>query len=190
MIKAIIFDCFGVLTTDDWLAFRDAYFERGSETDIKATELNRQVDASLITFDEFVEGIAGFTEITKQQVLRQLNSHTPNTKLFDYIRDTLKPKYKIGLCSNASDDYTGDLFTLDQNALFDTKTFSFMLGVIKPDPLMYEATATGLDVLANECVFIDDREGFVEGAKAIGMEGIRFRSNEQVISELEKLLNA
>lgn len=190
MIKAIIFDCFGVLTTDDWLAFKDAYLEPGSEAESEAIELNHRADANLITFDDFARGIAKLAGMTDEETLKRLGSHTSNTALFNYIRDTLKPRYKIGLCSNASDDYTGELFTPDQNALFDTKTFSFMLGVIKPDPLMYEATATGLDVLADECVFIDDREGFVEGARATGMKGICFHSNEQVISELEKLLGA
>lgn len=67
-------------------------------------------------------------------------------------------------------------------------TFSFQLGTVKPDARMYETIATKLGCLPEECVFIDDREGFASGAKATGMKGIWFKDNQQCRQEIEQLL--
>jgi hypothetical protein len=37
-------------------------------------------------------------------------------------------------------------------------------------------------------VFLDDREGAVEGAATVGMAAVLFRDNAQAIADVEKLL--
>src|SRR5690348_2888052 len=58
MIKAIVFDCFGVLTSDGWLPFKKKYFGHDSALTEEATSLNKQVDAGLISYDDFVPAVA------------------------------------------------------------------------------------------------------------------------------------
>lgn len=188
MIKAIIFDCFGVLTTDGWLAFRHTYLQEGSAEDKEASELNRQTDSGLLSHDEFVDRIAKLAGIERSQAMMVVDGHVRNDQLFEYIRDELKPHFKIGLLSNASANYTDELFDAWQIALFDAMTFSFELGVVKPDPAMYENIAMKLGVLPEESIFIDDREGFAEGAKRVGMQAIWYQSNDQLKRELKTLL--
>jgi putative hydrolase of the HAD superfamily len=188
MIKAIIFDCFGVLTTDGWLAFRHKYLQEGSVEDKEASQFNRQTDAGLISHDEFVKRIAELAGVSREEAMMVVDGHVRNDQLFEYIRDELKPHYKIGLLSNASADYTHELFEPWQIELLDAMTFSFELGVVKPDPLMYENIAAKLGASAEECIFIDDREGFVDGAQRVGMRAVWYQSNEQLKRELEALL--
>lgn len=190
MIRALIFDCFGVLTNDGWLAFKERYFAPDSDEARQATELNRQSDAGFISHEEFVKDLAQLADIELVEVKRLVDGHVRNETLLTYIRDDLKPRYKIGLLSNAAANYTNELFADWQLQLFDEMTFSFELGVIKPDPRMYETIATKLDCLPEECVFIDDREGFVDGAEAIGMKGVWFKDNQQCRQELSALLEA
>jgi len=45
-----------------------------------------------------------------------------------------------------------------------------------------------LHVNPAEAVFIDDGQGNVEAAQAIGMQGIRFENTEQTIVEIERYL--
>lgn len=188
MIKAVIFDCFGVLTTDGWLAFRDKYLPDDDERRAEATELNRQADAGLITNEVFEGALARIAGVGMEEVRAIVDSHVRNDPLFDYIRDELKPHYKIGLLSNVSADYTPELFASDQQALFDEKTFSFEIGVVKPHHAMYETIATKLGMLPEECVFIDDREPFVAGAHEVGMKALQYHDVLQLRKELPILL--
>ena len=60
--------------------------------------------------------------------------------------------------------------------------------IIKPDPEMYELLLRTYDLKAEECVFIDDRPGNIEGAKNAGLHGIVFESYEKTSRELDELL--
>lgn len=186
MIRALIFDCFGVLTTDGWLAFRDKYLLKDEAKLEAATDLNHQVDRGIIDQNTFVKEIAKIADVGEEEAVMVVNSHVRNDVLFDAIRVQWKTRFKIGLLSNASADYTDELFTTEQNSLFDAKTFSFELGVIKPHPAMYETIATKLGMLPEECLFIDDREGFVTGARGAGMQSVVFESTPQVIRAIEE----
>ncbi len=190
MIRAIIFDCFGVLTNDGWLAFKEQYLSRDDDMQRQAIELNRRADARLISQDQFEEALANLTQVSIDEVRRVIDTHAPNSELFDYIAHELKPHYKIGLLSNVAADYTSELFAPEQNALFDAKTFSFELGVVKPHPAMYETIAAKLEVLPEECVFVDDRELFTAGAKEVGMHTVWFRSNDQLRVDLPTVIDA
>jgi FMN phosphatase YigB (HAD superfamily) len=185
MIKAIIFDCFGVLTTDGWLAFRHKYLQEGSAVEEDASEFNRQSDAGIISHDEFIERIAKLVGIPHEQAMMVVDGHVRNDQLFEYIRDELKPHYKIGLLSNVSANYMDELFEPWQIELLDAMTFSFELGAVKPDPLMYENIAAKLGVSPEECIFIDDREGFAEGARRVGMQAVWYQSNDQLKREIK-----
>ena len=48
--------------------------------------------------------------------------------------------------------------------------------LLKPYPEIYQLLLSRYDLKAEECVFIDDREDNVEGARKVGMEGIVFTS--------------
>lgn len=188
MIKAVIFDCFGVLTTDGWLAFCDKYFPSDDGRRAIAAELNRQTDAGLMTAAQFESEVARLAGIELGDARQVMDSHVRNDALFDYIRDEIKPHYKVGLLSNVSDDYTGELFTPEQNALFDEKTFSFEIGLLKPHPAMYETIAAKLGMLPEECVFIDDREPFAAGAREVGMKALQYQDMPRLRQELSTIL--
>jgi epoxide hydrolase-like predicted phosphatase len=72
--------------------------------------------------------------------------------------------------------------------IFDAVVISGHVGMRKPDPEIYLYSAKLLDVAPADCVFVDDFSLNVEGAEAVGMAGVLFRSREEVIGELEGLL--
>lgn len=62
------------------------------------------------------------------------------------------------------------------------------LGILKPNPPIYHHLLNTYHLKAAECVFIDDYDINVEGAKAIGMEGILFKDAESCRKQVLKCL--
>lgn len=190
MISAIIFDCFGVLTTDGWLAFKEKFFLGKPDRMELAMASNKRVDAGLISYTDFIHEIATLAGVTDRTALEIIEGNTPNSVLFDFIRDELKPKYKIGMLSNAGANWLDRLFETWQAELFDATLLSYEIGAIKPDPSMYETIATRLSVESEECIYIDDQQRYVEGAEMNGMKGICFEDTPTTILKIQELIDA
>lgn len=186
MIKAIIFDCFGVLTDDMWRNFR---LSLPNAESLRAQKLNHQYDAGEITRDEFLSGVAEITGYKPQQIAAVIDSETAkNLPLLNYIA-ALKKKYKIGLLSNVADNWiTKEFLTPDEQKLFDTMVFSFEAGTTKPDPLIFQSILEKLDVKTDEAVMIDDIESYCQAAQNLGMNAIVYKDFGQMKTELENLL--
>ncbi|HYV62347.1 MAG TPA: HAD family phosphatase [Bryobacteraceae bacterium] len=52
---------------------------------------------------------------------------------------------------------------------FDHVTFSYELGIVKPQPEIYLDATRGLGVDSEQALFLDDRPDNVEGAQAVGL---------------------
>ncbi|WP_425666713.1 HAD family hydrolase [Vibrio tubiashii] len=71
--------------------------------------------------------------------------------------------------------------------LFDAATVSADLGLLKPQPEIYHSLLNSNQLIAEQCVFLDDMPHNVEGAKSVGMQAIQFLSAEQAEDELKAL---
>ena len=56
--------------------------------------------------------------------------------------------------------------------------------MVKPDRRIYEIVLERFGLRAEECVFFDDLEKNVEGAKAVGIEAYRFEGDVRLIKDL------
>ncbi len=63
-------------------------------------------------------------------------------------------------------------------------TLSYIVGKVKPDAAMYRAAAENCGAAPNRCVFIDDLEGNVQGARDAGMVAVQFTNAEALRREL------
>ncbi len=187
MIKAVIFDCFGVLVGDGWHPFKKRYFADEPEKDAEASRLNVLSNKGLLSYTDFLEGVGKLAGISAYQVMKELNQNPPNTQLFDYIR-TLKPNYKIGMLSNAAENWLSTLVGKENEALFDAVVLSYDIGHNKPSPEAYQKAARALGVNVDECVFIDDIESYVVAAEHAGMKGVLYRTPEDTIADITAAL--
>lgn len=187
MVKAIIFDCFGVLVRDGWLPYKEHHFGHDPDLMERARMSNWRVNSNQQTYREFIHEVAQMAGIDDATAQREIQDNPPNTELFNMIREQLKPNYKIGLLSNASANWLDDLFEPWQVDLFDATVFSYEISATKPDVRMYEAIAEKLDVELGECVFIDDQERFCAGAEAVGMKAIHYQDNIQLKKTLSNI---
>lgn len=66
-------------------------------------------------------------------------------------------------------------------------TLSFEVGYLKPRPEMYLAAAANCGKDPHDCLFIDDSQANVDGARAVGMAGLVFSGPERLAKDLTKL---
>jgi len=108
-----------------------------------------------------------------------------NEAMIEWMRALRAGEYKVGLLSNMHADmvtYVRKKFAWVNE--FDFQTFSADVRMVKPEAAIYKYTLRGLGVKAEESLFIDDREGNIEAARAVGMNAIQFESVEQLREEL------
>ena len=187
VIKAIIFDCFGVLAEDGWLPIKRKYIGNNSKLAQEVADLGMQNEYGMIDNETHLHKMAEIMSIDTEELRTALGKRVPNLELLEYIEAVLKPHYKIGLLSNANFNVLTDLFTKEQASIFDASVMSYESRLIKPDKRMFELTASRLEVELNECVFIDDVERYSFAAESYGMDAVLYQNPHQCMDEITKL---
>ncbi|MFZ1249173.1 MAG: HAD family phosphatase [Candidatus Saccharimonadales bacterium] len=185
--KAIIFDLYGVLGLNGWQAFKLKHFSERPQDWEHLRALGQRVDTGQATQAELVQALVATTGESTATIRYQFEHTVPNVELLDYI-ETLRPRYKIGLLSNASHDVVGEVFTREQAQLFDEMVSSFHVGLAKPDPKMFRLMAQKLGVDPSECVMVDDQTRHIAAAKKLGMKTVLYASVEQTKEAIEGLI--
>lgn len=184
-IRAVIFDLGGVMVR---LVWHRAAFRRLAENarlspdeafgwfgaDGRAEALNRGAltparlyrdarDAFGLTLSE-EEFRAGWTAI--------FEPHPGMSALFAEVA----ARVPVGILSDTDPWHWAALETLLAPAVARVAhpTLSFREGLIKPDAALYRRAAGHVGMPPSACLFIDDRPGNVDGARAVGMDAVRF----------------
>ncbi len=184
--KAVIFDCFGVLYVD----VSEAYFAKFPDKREELHDLNKMSDHGFIDRQTYIEAVSRLTGEPPAAVASAFQKeHVVNAALITFIKNELKPHYKIGLLSNIGRGWIQDFFDEHQlHDLFDASVLSGEEGITKPNPLIFERSAERLEVLPTECVFVDDRQENCDGATAVGMQAVHYTTLEVLQAKLAKTL--
>lgn len=190
MIKALVFDCFGVLYPDTYWTIAKKYL--GSDFSGKKTELHdlvTKVDLGYITRDELWSQFSKIIGKTKQSVYQELQEMGGlDQQLLDFIEEK-KADYKIAMISNVGQGFLESMFDKKPaKHYFDAIILSSDVGLVKPDKRIYELCAQRLEIPIEECVFTDDLEKNTKGAVDAGMQAIKYGSFEQYQKQLQKLI--
>jgi putative hydrolase of the HAD superfamily len=147
-----------------------------------------------VTLSEAEESIAaafGLGELDLRDLMDDLWSEylgTVNQPMLDYF-GRLRPVYRTGILSNSfvgARQRERELYGFEE--ICDVVVYSHEEGFLKPDDRFYRVACARLDVNPRRCVFLDDTEVCVDGARAVGMHAIRFTDNIQAMRELDRLL--
>lgn len=92
--------------------------------------------------------------------------------------------YKVYILSNACSKFYEYFPKQYDLAFFDGVVVSSDVHIIKPDIRIYEYLIEKYNLDATECLFIDDREDNVNGAKKAGMNAVIFKNNYDEILNL------
>jgi len=187
MIRAIIFDCFGVLV----VSRRAALFEDFPTLTTEIHDLELRSDYGYISRVEFNQAVGELIQLDPDEVdKRYWSGSTRNESALAFIRELRSGgAYKTGLLTNVGKDWLEDFLpAVERTELFDAEVISSEVGMLKPQPEIYELVAEQLGCEPSECVMIDDLPPNVEGAIRVGMQGIVFVSTEQLQRDLGELL--
>jgi putative hydrolase of the HAD superfamily len=112
-----------------------------------------------------------------------------DTELVETIQ-ALRPRYRTALLSNGWSHLRLWIEKIWNIAdAFDEIIISAEVGAAKPDARVFRLALERLGVSPAEALFVDDFPENVEGARAVGMHAILFRSADQVREEMELVLN-
>jgi putative hydrolase of the HAD superfamily len=110
-----------------------------------------------------------------------------NDSMIQFIKESRKKVHTLAIISNM----TGDCLAYMKKhfqwlALFDELTFSCEFGKNKPDPKIYQAFLSRIEIPPQECLFVDDLLENVDEAMKSGMNVIHFKSFLKFRQELEQ----
>jgi HAD superfamily hydrolase (TIGR01509 family) len=192
MVKAVFFDCYGVLVGR---GFDETYRLAGgnpNQDNEFIADILGQANLGLIDEETLESRVASKLDIPKERYQEAaLSAEQPNIELLTYIA-SLRLVYKTGVISNVS---RGAVVEKKIGAgwaerCFDVIVASGDIGLAKPSPEIYEVAAERLDVDPKECVFVDDRYDYCEGARDVGMQTIEYHDFMQFRNELDDALNS
>ena len=178
MIKAVIFDYGGVVSTDVGLRGLTRIYCHRHTLDFKGfyqvlSENFKKAKVNQMSATDFWQALANFAKKDPRELKREFTApNTVNPEGVGLVR-LVKKTLKTGLLSNHIEDWLEE--TLDKENLrdlFDVINTSYRSGKAKPDPKIYLETAEMLEVKPEECVFIDDDNRNVLASIKVGMTGI------------------
>jgi putative hydrolase of the HAD superfamily len=200
MIKAILFDFDGVLTTDatgsqsicnyicnetglNIEAFGKEYYKYNDDLlngktnhkdiwDLLCKELNTKIDINIL-YASFI--------------------NTPmDSQMIEFVDELKQQNYKIGMVTDNKKDRINDIVKYyDWNKIFDAITVSADIGSGKDNKAIFIKAMDCLNVNADECIFIDNQEKNLIMPKSMGMNVIYFdhikRNYGNLIQEFKNL---
>jgi epoxide hydrolase-like predicted phosphatase len=189
MIKAVIFDFFGVLVGQ---GFSETYRQAGGDPVKDRLFIEDMLGAAnrgIISSEEMRQMIIRQLGITYEAWVDALGrSEKPNPALLAYAIELQDRGYKLAILSNANKGTLQRKMTKQQLDIFDELVVSAEVGTIKPDREIYLLAAERLGVQPKECVFTDDIKDYVEAARVAGMKAFLFEDTKRFQDELEQLL--
>lgn len=119
--------------------------------------------------------IPAHSEYVKQAMTGWFNQLKPLEGMYELVRDVKQKGYHLYLLSNASPRIYQYMDQIPAIRFFDGYLISCDIKVNKPDPEIYQSLMRKYDLIAQECLFIDDLPQNVAGAKTVGLQGYVFK---------------
>jgi len=196
VIKAVIFDWGGVMVDDPApgyvrycakaLGVDEASFQRAYQL------FGDDFQTNNVTEQQFWQNMTGYLKVVMPgqkslwgDAFKAVYKEKP--EMFKLAAMLRQNGCKTALLSNTEMPVVHffDSFKYD---MFDVVVFSCVEGVRKPDSRIYEIVLQKLGTPADQTIFVDDRQDFIEGAKNLGLKTITFTDSQKVIAELTRLV--
>lgn len=192
-IKAVIFDVGGVL-----IEWEEVFRQFFSELGVSDQEWRKAFDAdSLLAqtgkmeFDEYIRGV--MKRVNKIRYWREFTKLLPAQlkrieASFDLLEE-IKDKFKLAVLTNTEVGVSSK-----SNKVFDHKKYfevfidSSEVGLVKPDPRIYQLTLDKLKVKAAESLFIDDSMVNISGAEKVGIQVFYFKDPAKSVKKIRQRL--
>ncbi|MBN2878344.1 MAG: HAD family phosphatase [Clostridia bacterium] len=197
-IECVIFDFGGVISFPQQKQNVDNMIKltKMSEEDfLKAYFSNRlDYDRGIIGKKEYWQMVTNNSTELRDELLSKLawedcRSWTNiNEQVIDFINALKNKVKKVALLSNINfevKDYVKDELGLFK--YFDETICSCDLQLLKPELGIYQYAANKVGIEPEKCLFIDDMEANVIGAREAGLNSMVFQGYGHLVDEIDKL---
>ena len=188
MIKAVVFDCYGVFYVDPVFAYINDP-DSPPELAREIHDLDKQLVCGIISQRDFIIKVSGLLNISESEARKRFFVLSARNKVLLEYAQELRKDYKVGMLSNVGSEAMNEYFNpKERDKYFDSVVLSGDVGFSKPDPRIFQLMCEKLGVECSEAVMIDDLPDFCEGARQTGMQAIVYISNKQLKRDIETLL--
>lgn len=202
-IRNIIFDLGDVILNIDVpiasKSFADLSGREQSEilTIFKESEIFRQFETGLMdepTFRNYVREILNFPDLSDEAIDTAWNSlllDLPPERV--ELLKKLATKYRLFLLSNTSSIHITQVNKILKAStgvekledLFETVFLSYEMGLMKPDPRIYQEVLDKAGLKAEETLFLDDNADNIRSAAQLGIETIHVQKPVTILEYLQ-----
>lgn len=196
-LRALFFDFGGVLVRTEYQAPRQRLAEQFGmdyediEKVVFGSPSASRASVGEVTEEEHWQNVMKLLKLPADETERVksefFGGDVVDRAFLEFIR-SLKPKYKIGLISNAWDGLRAYIEREKFADVFDAMIISAEVRAAKPDPKIYQIALEQLQVKPKEAVFVDDMPENIEACEKLGMKGIRFTNPESALKQLKTML--
>lgn len=197
VIKNVIFDIGNVLVDFGWkeylacLGFDGAMIKRIAKASVGGPywdEFDRGAISEEETIKHFIEADPEIENELHRAFDSIVGMITKRDDAIPWVKSLKDAGYNVYYLSNFSKKaYDECRDTLGFMEHMDGGIMSFRELVVKPNPEIYTRLLERYNLVAEECVFIDDTERNVVVARELGFNGVVHVSGEETRKELEKL---
>ena len=195
--NAILFDLGNVLVKWDLYAILGRFFPSPEAMHTFLAEVSfHEWNAHQDRGRPFADGIAILCDQHPQHahIFRHFHEHWEDS-IQERIEENValaarlkREGYPIFILSNFSaETYPLTLARHPFLSMFDDAIVSGQIGLIKPEPAIFQYTLNRIGRAAGECLFIDDSLPNIETAQRLGLIAIHFRSPAQLQRDLQNL---
>lgn len=198
MIKNIVFDVGKVLVCfEPDRVMENLGFDKKTQEIINQAVFKNQIweesDRGILNPEELLAAFIANAPEYEKEIRLVRDSIGDSIDQYPYVTQWLNGLKKQGYHLYVLSNYADHTFQKTEHKLkfldqMDGAVFSFQCKLLKPDKEIYEYLIEKYQLKPEECVFLDDREENIEGARSIGMEGIVFSTFSKASLELNTLL--
>jgi epoxide hydrolase-like predicted phosphatase len=189
--KAIIFDYGGVLSIERSIRFfGEKYAPRFGKNAKKLNKIiiDNWLKARVNKMDSkfFCIKLSEYLEVEPKIIRKDfMDFFGFNFEVFNLVKKLDNSGYKLGLLSNFIEDLIEEIISNHRlDKIFDVIVTSHKSKVAKPAVSIFKEIVTKLNVVPNECIFIDDRKNNISAAKKLGFKTILFKDYTSLKKQL------
>jgi epoxide hydrolase-like predicted phosphatase len=195
MIKAVLFDYGGVLTTSGTKGGVQKIVSEHHQVDIGKVEIEDLIDplrrgliSGAVFFTKLAERYHSDDPLSEEKFFEMHDLTKKAEPVYQLAEQLRKQGIKTGILSNVF-QFNADL--LRKAGLydgFDPLVLSCEVNAAKPDIEIYELAIQKAGVKPSEIIFVDDQEKCWPPAEKLGMKIVKATSPNQIVGEVKEII--
>jgi putative hydrolase of the HAD superfamily len=182
--KVIIFDFFGVISSEIAIVWLGKHFEKNEAAKLKQ-EYCGPVDRGDMKEDLFFAKLSDLTSVPLDIIRQEWLALAHIDRSVVDFAGKLKEKYRLALLSDAPSAFIREIITTNKlGSLFEAIVVSSEVHATKANAEIFKLILDALNVSGKEAIIIDDNPRNIHVAESAGIKGFIFTNLSQLKDDL------